>query len=67
MLRGRFVASGTGGIQCIKGMMKSEDYQGISARNVLPSVRKLGRRQKVLGLSAGQRPPSSHPAAQKTG
>ena len=29
MLSGFFPASGTGDIRCIKGMMKSEDYQGI--------------------------------------
>ena len=42
MLWGCFAASGTGGLDRIEGIMKSEDYQGILGRNVLPSVRKLG-------------------------
>lgn len=29
-------------IECIKGIMRSEDYQGISEQNVLHSVGKLG-------------------------
>ena len=50
MLWGCFAASGTGGLDRIEGIMKSEDYQGILGRNVLPSVRKLGlsRRSWVL-------------------
>lgn len=41
VLWGRFAASGSGGTECIKGMMKSEDYQGVLEQNVLPSVREL--------------------------
>ena len=44
MLWGCFNASGTGDIECIKGMMKSEEYRGILELNVLQSVRKLGLR-----------------------
>ena len=44
MLWGCSAASVTGGIECIKEMMKSEDYQGILERNVLPSIRELGLR-----------------------
>ena len=42
MLWGCFVASGTGCLESVQGAMKSQDYQGILERNVLPSVRKLG-------------------------
>lgn len=42
MLWGCFAASGTGGLDRITGIMKSENYQEILERNVLPSVRKLG-------------------------
>ena len=50
MLWGCFAASGTGGIECIKGMMKSEDRQGILEWNVLHIVRKLGLRQRFWGF-----------------
>lgn len=42
MLWGCFAASGTGGLDHITGIMKSENYQEILERNVLPSVKKLG-------------------------
>lgn len=42
MLWGCFAASGTGDLDCIEGIMKSEDHQGILERNVIPSVRELG-------------------------
>lgn len=47
---GCFAAPGTGGLDHITGIMKSENYQEILERNVLPSVRKLGlsRRSWVL-------------------
>ena len=50
MLWGCFAASGTGGLDRITGIMKSENYQEILERNVRPSVRKLGlsRRSWVL-------------------
>uniref|UniRef100_H2MNT5 Tc1-like transposase DDE domain-containing protein n=1 Tax=Oryzias latipes TaxID=8090 RepID=H2MNT5_ORYLA len=35
-------ASGIGCLEIVQGKMKSQDYQGILDRNVLPSVRKLG-------------------------
>ena len=42
MFWGCFAASGTGCLDCVHGIMKSEDYQIILERNVGPSVRKLG-------------------------
>ena len=50
MFWGCCVASGTGCLECVHGIMKSGDYQGILEHNVQPSVRKLGlhRRSWVL-------------------
>uniref|UniRef100_A0A3P9KW98 Transposase Tc1-like domain-containing protein n=1 Tax=Oryzias latipes TaxID=8090 RepID=A0A3P9KW98_ORYLA len=39
---GCFAASATGCLEVVQGQMKSQDYQGILDRNVLPSVRKIG-------------------------
>ena len=38
MLWGCFAASETGGIECVQGIMKSADYQGVMECNVQPSV-----------------------------
>ena len=46
MFRGCFAASGTRCLDCVHGIMKSEDNQRILERNVGPSVRKLGLRQR---------------------
>ena len=46
MFWGCFAASCTGCLDCVHGIMKSEDYQRILERNVGPSVRKLGLRQR---------------------
>ena len=46
MFWGCFAASGTGCLDCVHGIMKSEDYQRILERNVGPSVRKLGLCQR---------------------
>lgn len=43
---GCFAASGTVCLDCMHGIMKSEDYNRIHGRNVGPSVRKLGLRQR---------------------
>uniref|UniRef100_A0A8C5PHJ1 Transposase n=1 Tax=Leptobrachium leishanense TaxID=445787 RepID=A0A8C5PHJ1_9ANUR len=44
MFWGCFAASGTGCLECVQGIMKSEDYQRILGLTVEPSVRKLGLR-----------------------
>uniref|UniRef100_A0A8C5PSH6 Transposase n=1 Tax=Leptobrachium leishanense TaxID=445787 RepID=A0A8C5PSH6_9ANUR len=46
MLWSCFAASGTGCLECVQGIMKSEDYQRILGRTVEPSVRKLGLRPR---------------------
>lgn len=56
MLWGCFAASGTGGLDRITGIMKSEDYQAILERNVLPSVRKLGLRRRSWVLQQDNDP-----------
>ena len=50
MFWGCFAASGTGCFESVQGTMKSQDYQGILERNVVPSVGKLclSRRSWVL-------------------
>ena len=50
MFWGCCAMSGTGCLECVHGIMKSGDYQGILEHNVQPSVRKLGlhRRSRVL-------------------
>ncbi len=35
-----FAASGTGCVDCVNGIMKSDDYQRILGRSVVASVRK---------------------------
>ena len=56
MLWGCFAASGTGGLDRITGIMKSEDYQAILEGNVLPSVRKLGLRRRSWVLQQDKDP-----------
>lgn len=46
MFWGCFAASGTGCLDSVQGVMKSEDYQNVLGRNVGPSVRQLGLRQR---------------------
>ena len=46
MFWGYFAASGTRCLDCVHGIMKSEDYQIILECNVGPSVRKLGLCQR---------------------
>ena len=53
MFLGRCAASDIGCLECVDGIMKSGDYQGILECNVQPSVRKLSP-SKVMGLPAGQ-------------
>ena len=45
MLWGYFAASDTRGIECIKGMMKLENYKSILEQSLLLSVRKLGKKE----------------------
>ncbi len=46
MFWGCFAASGTGCLDSVNGMMKSDDYQTILGRNVVASVRKLRLHQR---------------------
>lgn len=61
-LWGCFAASGTGGNEWIKRLMKSLDYWGILEWNVLPNVRKQGQRWRSFSKTTTQ---SAHPVAQK--
>lgn len=65
MLWGCFAASGTGGLDRITGIMKSEDYQGILERNVLPSVRTLGLRRRSWVLQQDKDPKHTSKSTQE--
>ena len=41
-----FAASGTGCLDCVNGIMKSDDHQRIWGHNIVPSVRKLCLHQR---------------------
>ena len=52
MFWGCCAASGTGFLECVRGIMKSGDYQGILEHNVQPSVRTgLHRRSWVFAAA----------------
>ena len=63
MFWGCCAASGTGRLECVHGIMKSGDYQGILECNVQPSVRKLGlrRRSRVLHQDNDHKHFKKHP------
>ena len=50
MFWGCFAASGTGCLDCVHGIMKSEDYQRILERNVGNQCQKAGSPSEVMGL-----------------
>ena len=54
MFWGCFAASGTGCLDCVQGIMKSEDYQIILERNLGLSVRKLGLCQRSSSRTMAQ-------------
>ena len=62
MLWGCCAASGTGCLECVHGIMKSGDYQGILKRNVQPSVRKLSLRRRSWVLQQDNDPKHLHKA-----
>ena len=51
MFWGCFAASGTGCLDCVHGIMKSEDYQRVQCR---AQCQKAGSPSEVMGLPAGQ-------------
>uniref|UniRef100_A0A8C4SC68 Transposase n=1 Tax=Erpetoichthys calabaricus TaxID=27687 RepID=A0A8C4SC68_ERPCA len=65
MFWGCFAASGTGCLDCVQGIMKSEDYQKILGRNVGPSVRKLGLRQRSWVFQQDSDPKHTSKSTQK--
>ena len=65
MFCGCFAASGTGCLDCVHGMMKSEDYQIILERNVGPSVRKLGLCQRSWIFQQDNDPKHTSKSTQK--
>ncbi|KAK7143817.1 hypothetical protein R3I93_014851 [Phoxinus phoxinus] len=65
MFWGCFTASGTGCLDCVQGIMKSEDYQRILGRNVGPSVRKLGLRPRSWVFQQDNDPKHTSKSTQK--
>ena len=53
MFWGCFADSGTGALECVCGIMKSGDYQGILERNVSQSVVKLRLRRTSWVFQGG--------------
>ena len=65
MFWGCFAASGTGCLDFVYGIMKSEDYQIMLERNVGPSVRKLGFRQRSWVFQQDNDPKHTSKSTQK--
>ena len=65
MFCGCCAASGTGCLECVHGIMKSGDYQGILEHNVQPSVRKLGLRRRSWVLQQDNDPKHTSKSTQK--
>ena len=65
MFWGCVVASGTGCLDCVHDIMKSEDYQIILECNVGPSVRKLDLRQRSWVFQQDNDPKHSSKSTQK--
>ena len=59
------VASGTEYLECVHGIMKSGDYQGILELTVQPSVRKLGLRQRSWFLQQDNDPKHTSKSTQE--
>ena len=65
MFWGCFAASGTRCLDCVHGIRKSEDYLIIFGRNVGPSVRKLGLRQRTWVFQQDNDPKHTSKSTQK--
>lgn len=60
-----FQGSGTRGLVCIIGIMKSEDSQEILEQNVLPSIRKQDFSQRLWVLQQGKDPKHTSKSTQE--
>ncbi len=65
MFWGCFTASGTGCLDCVNGIMKSDDYQRILGRNVVASVRKLHLHQRSWVFQQDNDPKRTSKCTQK--
>ena len=52
-------------LECVHGIMKSGDYQGILEHNVQPRVRKLGLRRRSWGLQQDNDPKHTSKSTQE--
>ena len=66
MFWGCCAASGTGYLECVHGVMKSGDYQGILECNVQPSVRKPGLCQRAWVLQQDNDPKHTAKSTQES-
>ncbi len=62
---GCFAASGTGCLDCVNGIMKSDDYQRILGRNVVASFRKLHLHQRSWVFQLDNDPKHTSNSTQK--
>ncbi|KAG2461144.1 TC1A transposase, partial [Polypterus senegalus] len=65
MYWGCLAGSVTGSLDCVQGIMKSEDYQKILGRNVGRSVRKLGLCQRLWVIQQDNDPKNTSKSTQK--
>ena len=65
MFWGCCAASSTGCLDCVHGIMKSGDYQGILEHNVQPSVRKQGLRRRSWVLQQDNDPKHTSKSTQE--
>ena len=65
MFWGCCAASGTGYLDCVHDIMKSDDYQGILECNVQPGVRKLGLRRMTWVLQQDNVPKHTSKSTQE--
>ncbi len=65
MFWGCFAASGTGCLDCVNRIMKSDDYKIILERNVVASVRKLRLHQRSWVFQQDNDPKHTSKSTQK--
>ncbi len=65
MLWGCFAASGTGCLDCLNSIMKSDNYQRILGRNIVASVRKLCLHQRSWVFQQDNNPKHTSKCTQK--
>ncbi|KAG2456997.1 TCB1 transposase, partial [Polypterus senegalus] len=65
MFSGCFAVSGMGGLESVQVTMKSQDFQDILERNILPSARKLSLSWRSWTLQQDDEPKHSAKSTQE--